>query len=184
MTRPMDKEPTVEPIEPVEPKWDASDPSSSFRRYSEYLHERAKWVFLKDGTHVELVFAFKPNGERLLSLVSGDRVELVANLRELIRSSDLFGVVHIAEAWTRVGGKKDYVTQHIMLGETGVADLRPEDRGEALMVMMQSRDGQAANWCDPIVRDADGNRMRSSGFTHCLLRFRPHPCPEPPGSPP
>lgn len=145
--------------EPEEPQWDANNPMESFFTYAEYLHEKAKWTFLKDGTHVEIMFVFKPCGECLLTLVRGDRDEFVANLKNLIQGSDAVGIVHIAEAWTRFGGRGDHVTKQLMLGEMGVSDLRPEDRGEALFVSMQSRDGHSKCWVEPIVRNAKAGEV-------------------------
>src|ERR1035437_7862054 len=123
--------------EPVEPKWDATDPLASFRRYAAFFHEKAKWMFLKDKTHAEMMFVFKSGGECLLMLVRGDRDEFVANLKKLIQGSDAVGVVHICETWTRFGGIKDHITKQLTLGEMSVSDLRPEDRGDALFVVVQ-----------------------------------------------
>ena len=139
--------------EPAEPQWDNTNPDESFRRYADYLHEKAKWTFLKDKTHVEIIFVFKSTGEGILLLVRGDRDAFVKKLKELIRNNDAVGVVHICEAWTRFGGNKDHLTKQIMLGEIGVSDLRPADRTEALFVSVQSV-GQSSCWVDPIVRDA------------------------------
>lgn len=151
--------------EPVEPKWDTSDPSSSFRRYAAFLHDKAKWTFLKDKTHVELVFVFLPTGEGNILLVQGDRDEFAANLKTVVQNNDIIGIVHIAEAWTRFGGRGDHVTKQLMLGEMGVSDLRPEDRGEALFVSMQSRDGHSKCWVEPIVRNAkEGEVSLGEGF--------------------
>ena len=140
--------------EPAEPQWDNTNPDESFFRYADYLHEKAKWMFLKDKTHVEIIFVFKSTGEGILLLVKGDRDAFVAKLKVLIQKSNVIGVVHICEAWTRFGGNKDHITKQIMLGELGISDLRPEDRMEALFTSVQSRGGQSSCWVDPIVRDA------------------------------
>lgn len=140
--------------EPVEPSWDMNDPIGSFRRYGEHLHQKARWMFLKDGHHAEMMFFFRSGGAAMLMLVRGDRDEFAGNIRRIIRGSGVIGVVHICEAWTRFGGKNDHITKQIVLGEMGVSDLRAEDRGEALFTSIQSSDGQATCWIDPIQRDA------------------------------
>lgn len=140
--------------EPAEPKWDNDNISDSFSRYADYLHEKAKWMFLKDKTHVEIIFAFQSNGTGNLLLVRGDRGEFVKKLKQMIQNSDVVGVVHICEAWARFGGEKDHITKQIMWGEMAISDLKPEHRMEILSVSVQSRDGQSFCWIDPIVRDA------------------------------
>ena len=139
--------------EPAEPKWDNENISDSFSRYADYLHEKAKWTFLKDKTHVELIFAFRSTGEGILLLVRGDRNEFVANLKALIQESDITGIVHIAEAWARFGGDKDHITRQILWGEMAIHDLKPEHRMEVLTVSVQSKDGQSFCWIDPIKRN-------------------------------
>ena len=151
--------------EPVEPKWDAADSSGSFLRYAEFIHQKAKRVFLNDQTHADMVFIFKERGECLLTLVRGDRDEFVRRLKDMIRGSDVVGVVHVAEAWFRMGGTGDHITTQIQCGELRVSDLRPEDRGEALMVTMHPRVGRATSWVEPIVRDANGKPSLGEGFT-------------------
>ena len=54
--------------DPVEPKWNAADPYGSFLRYAGLLHQQAVLVFLKDKTHVELMFVFRATGENRLSI--------------------------------------------------------------------------------------------------------------------
>jgi hypothetical protein len=142
------------PTEPVEPSWDVSDPIGSFRRYGEHLHQKARWMFLKDGHHAEMMFLFRTGGAAMLMLVGGDREEFADNIRRIIHGSGIIGVIHVCEAWTRMGGKNDHITKQIILGEMGVSDLRPEDRGEALFTSIQSSDEQSTCWVDPSHRDA------------------------------
>jgi hypothetical protein len=151
--------------EPVKPVWNATDPMGSFRLCGEYLHQKAKQVFLKDQTHAEMMFIFKSNGECFVKLVRGDRDEFVASLRKLITDSSIIGIVHIAEAWTRFGGQGDHITTQLIHGEMAVSDLKPEERGEALFVGMQSRDGQTLTWVEPIIRDGSGKVTLGKGFT-------------------
>ena len=151
--------------EPETPIWDASNPDESFSRYADFLHRKAKWTFLKDKTHVEIIFAIRPTGEGILLLVRGDRDAFVVKLKELIQSSDIIGVVHIAEAWARFGGDNDHTTRQIMFGEMAISDLLPEHRTEALFVSMQSRAGQSSCWIDPIIRNKKiGDICLQEGF--------------------
>lgn len=151
--------------EPENPQWDAANPTESFCHYAEHLHQKAKWTFLKDKTHVEIIFAIRPTGEGIIMLVRGDRNEFVEKLKALIQESDITGIVHIAEAWARFGGEKDHITRQIMWGEMAISDLKPEHRMEALVVSVQARDGQSFCWIDPIVRDAKtGNVNFGEGF--------------------
>ena len=145
--------------EPTEPQWDAANPNESFSRYAESLRRKAKWMFLKDKTHAEMMFVFRSAGKGILLLVRGNRDAFVEKLKELIRGSDVVGVVHVCEAWTRFGGSKDHITKQIMMGEMGVSDLRPEHRGEALFTAIQSRDGRSFCWIDPILRDAKTGKV-------------------------
>ena len=152
--------------DPEEPIWDANDPDGSFRRYAESLHRKARQMFMQDKTHAEMVFVFEVSGKCLLLLVRGDRDEFIANLRRLIKERPVVGVVHIAETWMRVGGRGDHVTKQIVMGEMGVSDLRPEDREEALLVSIQSRDAQGISWVHPILRDAKAGKVSlGEGFT-------------------
>ena len=154
-----------EPNEPGEPKWDAADPYGSFLRYAGYLHAKARFVFLTDKTHVELIFIFHSKGEIGLSQVpTAKRKEFLANLRSLIHSNpDVIGIIHIAEAWTRLGSPGDHITKQLCYGEMKVSDLRPEDRGEALMVSLQTRNGLQKIWVEPIIRE-DGAVSLGKGF--------------------
>ena len=68
---------------------------------------------------------------------------------------DIIGIIHIAEAWTRKGDTKDHITKQLYYGEMKVSDLRPEDRGEALVLSIQTRNGTQKAWVEPIVRDGD-----------------------------
>ena len=121
--------------EPVESNRDASDPMGSFRRYADFQHQKAKWAFLKDGKHVEMVIVVRISGENLILLVRGDRDEFVKQLKALIEETDAIGIVYVAG-----------------------------DRGDALTVETQSRDGQGRNWIEPILRDTSGKPFLGKGI--------------------
>jgi hypothetical protein len=147
-------------------KWDvAADPAASFRQIAEYLHEQSKKRLLLDGIHAEMIFVFKTTGDCLILLVGGDRDAFVAKLKAMIRRGNVVGVIHIAEVWIRIGDQEDHTTKQILDGEIGISDLRPEHRGEALMVMMQSRDRDGKTWIEPILRDEKGKPYLGIGFS-------------------
>ncbi len=108
---------------------------------------------------MELMFLFNSDGEVMLLPVQGNKDEFVENVKQMIREQDIIGAVHIAEAWSRFGHVKDHVTKQIILGEMGVSDLRPEDKSEALLVAVQSRDGKSSCWIDAIIRNKENGSV-------------------------
>jgi hypothetical protein len=136
--------------------WDNADPAGSFRQFVEELRQQARTVFLKDGTHVELLFLVDDHGKGELVGVAGtDRPTIVRALKQRIRDRNIYGVVHIAEGWAYYPrGAKDHTMRQILEGEIKVSELRPEDRGEALIVHTETREGENKMWVSPIRRDA------------------------------
>jgi hypothetical protein len=147
-------------------KWDmAADPAESFRRIADYLHEQAKKRLLADGIHAELIFVFKTGGDCVISVVSGDRDAFVSKIKAMIQHGDVVGVIHIGEVWIRLGDQEDHTTKQILDGEINVSDLQPQHRGEALMIMMQSRAGDGKTWIEPILRGKNGKAFLGIGFS-------------------
>lgn len=86
-----------------------------------------------------------------------DRDQVVEILRQTIRANDIYGVVHVCEAWTYFPkALKDHTLAQVMEGEIAVPELRPGDRTEALTVRMESRDGASRMWMSPIARPPTG----------------------------
>ncbi len=74
-----------------------------------------------------------------------------------IRQNDIFGVVHVVEAWVYVPKKpNDHTMKQILDGEMGVSDLKKGDKIEALVVRYECRDGSQRMWISPIVRPKTG----------------------------
>ena len=145
--------------EETPPAWDGRDAPTSLARYAEWLNRRARLTFLQAGTHVELFFMLRPDGQAGLGAPPPgyDRDQLAAALREAIRANDIYGLVHICEAWTYLPRKpRDHTFTQLVQGEMTVSELQPEDRTEALMVRMESRDGAHRLWISPILRREGG----------------------------
>lgn len=81
---------------------------------------------------------------------------LTEGVRQAVLENGLYGVIMIAEAWTYLPRRAgDHTSVQIMHGEMRVADLKDEDRTEALMLRMESRDGGHLTWLEPIIRTGD-----------------------------
>jgi hypothetical protein len=138
--------------------WSPSNKAACFRRFAQELKEQTKQVFLKDKHHSEMFFFVTDDGQAgvMLAPPKIDRDEMVAKLKQKIRQNNVYGVVHIVETWTYFrSGAKDHTMTQIMAGEIKVSELRPQDRDEALVVTMESREGAHFMWITPILRDAD-----------------------------
>jgi hypothetical protein len=138
--------------------WDEANPAVGLRRMADYFREHAIQTFLNDKTHVELFFLVNRQGEAQVvpAAVLPDRDQLMAALRAHVQANDVYGVIHIVEAWSyhrREG--PDHTFTQIMSGEIKVSELRDEDRAEVLMVRMENRDGDHRLWSMPIQRDGD-----------------------------
>jgi len=139
--------------------WEESDPSGSMRRQAEWISEEARMTFLKDGTHVELVFLYKQDGQCGIGQAPPgmDRDQFTGVLKEAIRTNDIYGIVHISEAWLYIPSRpNDHTMKQILAGEMAVSDLKKGDKTEALVVRYECRDGTQRMWISPIVRTKDG----------------------------
>ena len=144
------------------PEWNPADPSSSLRRFAEWVHEMAKYQFMKDSTHVHMFFMFQRDGEGSIVPVDGkiDHKDLPEVLKENIRRENIYGIVHIAEGWGYFcPDPKDHTRKQLTLGEMRVSDLRDEDKTEVLIVIMQSRDDDYCCWLDPIIRNSKTGKV-------------------------
>ena len=119
-----------------------------------------------------MMFVFKSDGTCLILLVGGDRDAFVAKIKAMIRLGDVVGVIHIAEVWIRISDQEDHTTKQILDGEMNVSDLQPQHRGEALMVMMQSRAGDGKTWIEPILRAKNGKPFLGIGFSMSAIGGR------------
>ena len=78
-------------------------------------------------------------------------------LRQTIQMNDIYGVVHIVEAWAFIPKRPDdHTMKQILAGEIAVSDLKNGDKTEALVVRYECRDGSQRMWISPIVRPKTG----------------------------
>lgn len=140
------------------PRWDPASKSDSLREWAKHLIAESRQVFLKDKTHVQVIFVFKDEG--LVSVapvpakVAQDQVHEA--IRQAVREHNLYGVIHVGEGWMYLSKHaKDHTMFQLLDGEMRVADLRPEDRQECLFLRVENRDGDVAAFVSRIVRDED-----------------------------
>jgi hypothetical protein len=141
------------------PKWQGRDPSGSLRRQAEWLNEKARETFLTDKFHTEIFFLYRADGQGAIAQPPADmdRDQFVAMLKKGIKSNDIFGVLHVVEAWTYFPRRpNDHTMKQVMHGEIAVSELNPGDRTEALMVRCEGRDGYSMMWLSPIIRTPTG----------------------------
>ncbi|MBN1670256.1 MAG: hypothetical protein JXR37_04445 [Kiritimatiellae bacterium] len=147
------------------PTWNPASPAESLRAYARWARDMAVIHFLGDQTHVELFFFLQKDGEGSLAPAPPGvpRDDLNATVRRKVKDEQIYGVIHIAEAWMYFPRGKDHTALQIRSGEIAVADLKGDDRKEALIVTMESRDGDYSAWLAPIVRDPAGNATLGHG---------------------
>jgi len=141
-----------------QPDWNPDDKQASLKAYAEFLHQQAVEMFSRDKTHCQILFLFTDAGLVSVNPVPSNTAAdaLTAGVRQAVLENGLYGVIMIAEAWTYLPKRaKDHTAVQIMHGEMRVADLKDEDRTEALMLRMESRDGGHLTWLEPIIRTGD-----------------------------
>jgi len=141
------------------PEWDQTDPAASMSRTADWFVEEARTTFLKDGTHVELFFLYRQDGQCAMGNPPPkmDREQFTRVLRQTIQMNDIYGVVHIVEAWVFIPKRpNDHTMKQILAGEIAVSDLKTGDKTEALVVRYECRDGSQRMWISPIVRPKTG----------------------------
>lgn len=141
------------------PDWDPAKPSESMRRTAEWFVEEARTTFLKDGTHVELFFLCDGNGQGSMGPPPPDmpKNQFVESLKESIRQNEIFGIVHVVEAWVFIPKHpNDHTYRQILAGEIAVSELKKSDKTEALVVRYECRDGTQRMWISTIVRPKTG----------------------------
>lgn len=158
------------------PEWNASDPGVSLLAFGEFFHEHARATFLKDATHLEILFILAEDGTMQPQPISKPmtRESVAETLRQQIPGSAVYGLIHISEAWGyRPKGMTDHTLKQLHWGEMCVSDLNPEDKIELLAVNVLSRDGDRIAWLDEIVRDEGGAVAfgRSQKLTNARFPF-------------
>lgn len=151
-----------------------NDKPGSLRAYAEWLHGEAMRVFRKDKTHCQILFLFSDAGLVSVNPVPANTAAdaLTAGVRQAVLENGLYGVIMIAEAWTYLPKRaKDHTAVQIMHGEMRVEDLKDDDRTEALMLRMESRDGAHVTCVDAILRRGGDVRLGEGlvlGREQCL----------------
>ena len=143
----------------MNPEWNSNDPRASLLAQWEFFHEHAQQVFLKDGTHLEILFILADDGtmQPLPIAEPMTREDVSAKLREQLPGSQVYGLIHIAEAWAYLPkGPNDHTQKQLEWGEMSISSLRQEDKTELLLVSLLSRDGDSVAWIDEIVRGEEG----------------------------
>ncbi|MFH0908961.1 MAG: hypothetical protein V1929_09375 [bacterium] len=143
---------------PTLPAWNADDAAGSLAACAAWFGSKARETFLNDKTHGEMFFFWDAKGEMGAAQPPPgiERNQLTAVVKAEIERLQVYGVVHIAEAWMYLPKQKnDHTYKQVVQGEIAVSQLKPEDRTETLMVRMESRDGLSRIWLSPIVRSAD-----------------------------
>jgi hypothetical protein len=138
------------------PIWNPADPAGSLRTYAEWIRNIAVSTFLSDKTHAELFLFIKITGPSSVFPVppKTDRKEIISAIRQTIQEENIYGIIHITEAWTYMpSGRNDHTVKQILDGEMAVSDLNETDKREALLVSFESREGSYEVWSAPIVRD-------------------------------
>jgi hypothetical protein len=141
------------------PKWNAAEPYESFMAYAEFLQEQARGMFLASGTHLEILFLLSSQGVIQPQPIAPPmgREQIADILRQQLPDSDVYGLIHIAEAWAYFHeGLNDPTLKQIVMGEIKPSELRDEHRSEVLLISLLTRDGQRQAWYDEIRRDQEG----------------------------
>lgn len=140
------------------PEWNADDAAGSFAACATWFSGKARETFINDRSHGEMFFFWDAQGQMGAAQPPAgvERAQLAAMLRAEVARLQIYGVVHIAEAWMYLPKQKnDHTYKQVVQGEIAVSQLRPEDRTETLMVRMESRDGVSHLWLSPIVRSGE-----------------------------
>ena len=144
----------------MKPLWNPAAKSASIRKWADHLHREAQRVFLQDKTHAHILFAFQDAGPVSITPVPPQTThgQVHAAIARAVRENDLYGVIHVGEAWTYfLKGEKDHTAFQLLDGEMRVSDLGDGDKTEALYLRMESRDGDCVVYLNRIVRE--GNKV-------------------------
>lgn len=154
-------------------KWEPNAESACIHKWTENLHTEAKRLFAQDGTHANLLFLF--NKESGLISVNPippniDHDQLNDAIANTVNEYDLYGVIFIGEMWVYFIKENDHTAYQLLDGEMKVSDLNGEDKKEALMVKMESRDGGCLVYWDEIIRDEQGVTLKEVKLTECAQK--------------
>ena len=141
------------------PRWNPDKKSASIRQWSDYLYKQAKDMFIKDGTHLHVLFSFS-DSEGLISVnpvpPKTTHEQITEGILGAIAEYGLYGMIHIGEVWTYFPrGKGDHTAFQLNDGEIRVSELNDGDKTEALYLRMESREGDCVVYLNRIIRTGD-----------------------------
>lgn len=148
-----------------QPKWISNEESACIQQWASHLHTEAQRLFIQDGTHGNMLFSFnKENGLISVNLVppNTDHHQLNDAIRHAVNEHNLYGVVFIGETWIYFIKEKDHTAFQLLDGEMRVSDLHDEDKKEALMIRMESGEGDCLIYLDEIIRGQSGHALKES----------------------
>jgi hypothetical protein len=139
------------------PEWIPNRESACLLNWTDHLHKEAKRLFLQDGTHASLLFCFcKEPGLISINPVPPNiqHHQLDGAIMNAVSEHNLYGVIFIGETWTYfIKDKKDHTAFQLLDGEMNIADLNNEDKKEALIVRMESSEGDCLTYLDVVSRN-------------------------------
>lgn len=147
------------------PKWISNEASESIQKWAEYLHEKAKEMFVQDGTHANMLFLFtKQNGLVSIDLIPPnlDHAQSYSAIADTVIEHNLYAVILIGETWCYSLKENDHTSFQILDGEMQVSDLNDEDKKEALIVKLETKDDDSLIFLDEILRANDGVTLKES----------------------
>jgi hypothetical protein len=147
------------------PVWNPSNKSATLQTWANSLHQQSKAMFLKDKTHAHILFFFNDT-DGLISVnpvpPKTGHMQINGAIKGAIKEHNLFGVIHVGEAWTYFPkDKKDHTAFQLLDGEMKVSDLNQQDKTEALYLRMESRDRDCVVYLNRIIRNGDQVELSS-----------------------
>ena len=136
--------------------WNSADKPASIRAWVRDLHEQSKAMFIKDGTHVQILFLFGDDGLVSINPVppKTSHEHVYGGIKNAIEEHKLYAVIYIGESWMySARGRTDHTVSQIIDGEIKVSELNKDDRKEVLLLKMESNDGQSLIHMNEIVRN-------------------------------
>jgi hypothetical protein len=113
-------------------------------------------MFIKDGTHVQILFLFGENGLVSINPVppNTSHEHVYGGIKNAIEEHKLYAVIYIGESWMySARGKTDHTASQIIDGEIRVSELNKDDRKEVLLLKMESSEGLSMIHMNEILRN-------------------------------
>ena len=142
-----------------QPKWTTGEESACIGKWTDYLQQSKTTIFSGWNTWQHVVFVYQGGRPCFCGFSfppNIDQDQLNAAISDAVNQHNLYGVIFIGEIWMYVIKEKDHTAFQLLDGEMKVSDLRDGDKREALMVRMESRDGDSLIYLDEIIRNDNG----------------------------